>query len=281
MPRVTTRLGRWFYEEHGARSSVRHDELDRPTMVLLHGLFFDGRMWEDQVPALAALGRVVVFDGPGHGRSDVPPSFTLEDHADALAEAFDALAIGRAIVIGLSWGAMVALRLALAHPARVRALAVLGGSAGIESRRDVLAHRMAVALGGRLAVPAAVMRNVLAPLILSRLTVRERPVLVDAIVKTMQSQPPEGVARASLAVVGRARRLFDALPSIQVPALVVCGEDDRTTPVEHSRRIAEGIRGAELTLVRGCGHMTSLEQPARVRELLAAFVTGLGPPTGS
>jgi pimeloyl-ACP methyl ester carboxylesterase len=152
----------WFYEESGPN--------DGPAIVLLHGLFFDGRMWQDQVPALAALGRVVVFDGPGHGRSDVPPSFTLEDHADALAE---------------------------------------------------------------------------------------------------------GVARASLAVVGRTRRLFAALPTIEAPALVVCGEDDRTTPVAHSRRIAECIPRAQLTLVRGCGHMTALEQPGRIGELLAAFVTGL------
>jgi pimeloyl-ACP methyl ester carboxylesterase len=272
MPQVTTRLGRWFYEESAPSPSCPPDA---PAIVLLHGLFFDGRMWEAQVPALAALGRVIVFDGPGHGGSDVPPAFTLEDHADALAEAFDALAVERAVVIGLSWGAMVALRFALAHPARVRALAVLGGSAGIESRRDVVAHRLAVTLGGRFAVPESVMRNVLAPLILSRLTVRERPALVDEVVRTMQSQPPEGVARASLAVVGRTRRLFDALPSIQVPALVVCGEDDRTTPVAHSRRIAAGIPRAQLTLVRACGHMTALEQPGRIRDVLTAFVAGL------
>jgi pimeloyl-ACP methyl ester carboxylesterase len=60
-----------------------------------------------------------------------------------------------------------------------------------------------------------------------------------------------------------------------VPALVVCGEDDRTTPVPHSRRIADGIPRAQLTLVRACGHMTALEQPGRIRDVLTAFVAGL------
>lgn len=263
MPIVKTRLGRWFYEERGDPRG--------PATVLLHGLFFDGRMWERQVPALAKAGRVIVLDGPGHGRSDLPPPFTLEDQADAVAECFDELGVGAALVIGLSWGAMVALRIALAHPTRVRGLAVLGANARVESRRDVTAHRLAVALGRRLPLPDFVARSALVPMILSPRTVRDDPALVDRIVQTMQSQPREGVARASVAVVRRARCLLGSLPSIRTPALVLCGEDDRTTPPALSRDIAERIPGARLSVLGGCGHMTALEQPERVSEALAAF----------
>jgi 3-oxoadipate enol-lactonase len=264
---VTTRLGRWFYEEHGRAGG--------PTIVLLHGLFFDRRMWEHQAPALASVGKVIVFDGPGHGRSELPPPFTLEDQADALAEAFDGLGIERAIVVGLSWGAMVALRFALAHPARVSGLAVLGGSAEIESRLDVAAHRVAVALGRRLPLPELVARRVLVPMILSPRTMARDPALVDELVRVMRSQPREGVARASQAVVGRARRLTFAVSSIRVPSLVLCGEDDRTTPVALSRRLAASIPGAQLEIVRECGHMTATEQPAQVSDALCAFARGV------
>lgn len=262
---VATRLGRWFYEERGASHG--------PTIVLLHGLFFDRRMWERQVPALAALGRVIVFDGPGHGGSDVPPPFTLEDQADALAEALDALRISSAIVIGLSWGAMVALRLAISHPARVLGLAVLGASADLERRRDVAAHRVVNTIGGRFRVPSLVARRVLLPMILSPGTLRDQPELVDHLVGVMRSQPPLGVARASLAVVGRVRRITSAVSSIRVRSLVLCGEDDRTTPVSQGRRIADSIPAARLLVVPGCGHLSAVERPDEITRALCTLVS--------
>ena len=249
--------------------------------MLLHGLFFDGRMWAGQVPALAESAHLVVIDGPGHGRSALPPPFTLEDQADALVDVLDALGIERALVIGLSWGAMVALRFALAHPDRIHGLALLGASAEAESRRDVAAHRVAVELGRRVMLPDYVARKALVPMILAPHTLRQQPALVDAIVDTMRSQSSEGVARASLAVVGRARCLLASLPHVHTPTLVVCGEDDRTTPPSRSRRIAAGIPGARLTLLGRCGHMTALEQPERVNEVLTAFAREIAAATES
>ena len=82
MSYVRTRLGRWFYEERGV--TKRSGD---PAIVLWPSLLFDGGMWKHQIEPLAALGRVVVFDPPGHGKSEVPPPFSLEDNADALSEA--------------------------------------------------------------------------------------------------------------------------------------------------------------------------------------------------
>ena len=96
MAYVRTRLGRWFYEERG--TAKREGD---PPIVLLHGLLFDGGMWRKQVEPLTALGRVILIDGPGHGKSESPPRFSLEDHADALAiDAFGELKIPRAILVG-------------------------------------------------------------------------------------------------------------------------------------------------------------------------------------
>ncbi len=98
MPYVRTRLGRWFYEERG--TPKREGD---PAILLLHGLLFDGGMWRAQVERLSALGRVVIIDGPGHGKSEAPPRFTLEDHADALAiDAFNELRVHKAVLVGHS-----------------------------------------------------------------------------------------------------------------------------------------------------------------------------------
>ena len=101
MSYVRTRLGRFFYEERGTPRSAGD-----PAIVLLHGLLFDGGMWRGQVEALSAVGRVVVIDGPGHGKSEPPPRFMMEEHADALLDALGDLGIARALIVGLSWGGM-------------------------------------------------------------------------------------------------------------------------------------------------------------------------------
>src|SRR5580658_8865777 len=119
MAYVRTRLGRWFFVEHGA---ARHER--DACIVLLHGLLFDGGMWDACVRPLSELGRVVVLDGPGHGRSEVPPPFTLEEHARAVIDAMDELRVATAVVVGLSWGGMTGLRLALYRPDRLRGLVV-------------------------------------------------------------------------------------------------------------------------------------------------------------
>ena len=106
MPYVATRLGRWFYEVSGSASNRR-------PLVLLHGLFLDGDLWRHQLPAMRTRQLVYVFDMPGHGRSDVPPPFTLDDQAAAFAEALAALGLSQAVLVGLSWGGMLAMRMAL------------------------------------------------------------------------------------------------------------------------------------------------------------------------
>ena len=104
MPYVRTRLGRWFYEERGAAKTEKD-----PAILLLHGMLFDGRMWKRQVDALAQHGRVIVIDGPGHGRSEAPPRFMLEDQADAMLDVFDELkfhvkfTIAELVVVAPTW----------------------------------------------------------------------------------------------------------------------------------------------------------------------------------
>src|SRR5207245_8797689 len=145
MAYVRTRLGRWFYEERG--QAKREGD---PTIVLLHGLLFDGGMWRKQIEPLSALGRVIVIDGPGHGKSESPPRFTLEDHADALAiDAFSELKIPKAILMGVSWGGMLSMRAAIQHPMRVAAMALIDTSAGPEPLANKIRYRAFIAFARR------------------------------------------------------------------------------------------------------------------------------------
>ncbi len=266
MPYVRTRLGRWFCEERGAARRA-----GAPAIVLWHGLLLDGGMWRHQIEPLAALGRVIVLDGPGHGKSEVPPPFSLEDNADAMLDAFGELAIDRAVMVGLSWGGMVGMRLSLQHPQRVQALALLDTSAEAEERARLIKYRLLVSFTRRFGFPKGLADQQILPLYFTENTYATQPELVERFVRTVNGFPRDGVARAALAVIKR-KNILPRLGSIRAPTLVLCGREDRTTEPVHSEHIARSIAGAKLVMIEGAGHISALEQPKAVNEALVPFV---------
>ncbi|MBX3204894.1 MAG: alpha/beta fold hydrolase [Labilithrix sp.] len=267
MPYVRTRLGRLFYEERGERRGAGD-----PAIVLLHGLLFDGGMWRGQVEPLAALGRVVVLDGPGHGKSEPAPRFMLEEHADALYDAFGEIGIRRAIVVGLSWGGMVAMRLALQHPAKVAGLALLDTSAEVDALAKRVKYRAFIAMHRRVGFPYALFDKELAPLMFGARTRAENPELLAATYRRTMGFERGGLSRAAIAVVVHRKNVLPELPRVRVPTLVVCGREDQSTPPERSEAIARAIPGAKLALIDGVGHMSALEDPDAVNAHLVPFV---------
>jgi 3-oxoadipate enol-lactonase len=264
MPYMATRLGRWFYEERGA--AKRSDD---PVIVLLHGLLFDGGMWSGQVEALAALGRVLVIDGPGHGKSELPPPFSLEDHGDALADALVAIGVARAIVIGHSWGGMVALRLAIRHAKLVHAIAVVDSSAAPEERMNVIKYRAFITFARRFGLPLWFVQAQLAHVLFGASALAERSDLVAAFTRRVNGYSRDGLARAAKAVVVYRKTIVPDLARITAPTLVVCGRDDAATPPARSEEIARGVRGATIAWIEASGHMSPIERPAAVADVLA------------
>jgi 3-oxoadipate enol-lactonase len=267
MAYVRTRVGRLFYNEHGEARRP-----GAPSIVLLHGLLFDGSSWRGQVDALAALGRVLVVDGPGHGKSDRPPRFTLEDHADAVHDALGELEVPRAVVVGLSWGGMIGMRLALQHPAEVAGLALFDTSAERQTLAERVRYRAFVALHRRVGIPPWLFRREVVPLMFAERTALARPELVDASYRRAMGFDREGVARASLAVVVQRTAILGHLGRVRAPTLVLSGREDRATPLSHSERIAGAIPGARLVVLDGVGHMSALEDPAQANGHLVPFV---------
>lgn len=243
-----------------------------PAVVLLHGLLFDGGMWRHQVEPLCALGRVVVFDGPGHGKSEDPPRFSLEDHVEALFDAFAELGIERAVIVGLSWGGMVAMRFALRHPKKVAALALCDTSADAERLANRIRYRMFAALHRRAGFPPALFRKEVAPLMFARRTLREQPELAERALVVANGFSREGLVRATLAVVVYRLSILDAIDRIVAPTLILCGREDHCTPPRHSEEIQARIRGSKLVWIDDAGHMSPLEQPHQIDAALVPFV---------
>jgi 3-oxoadipate enol-lactonase len=267
MAYVRSRLGRLFVDEHGA--SRRAGD---PAILLLHGLLFDGGMWRGQVEPLSKLGRVIVLDGPGHGKSEPAPRFMLEEHADALFDALGELGVRRAVVVGLSWGGMVGMRLALQHSEKVAGLALLDTSAEPETLVKRLRFRAFLAMHRRIGFPMSMFKREVAPLLFSSRTRAEQPELVHASYTRTVGFERGGLSRAAVAVVIHRKNVLPELPRIQTPTLVLCGREDASTPLEKSENIARAIPHARLAVLEGVGHMSALEDPAGVNRELVPFV---------
>jgi 3-oxoadipate enol-lactonase len=267
MAYVRTRLGRLFYEERGAARRPGD-----PAILLLHGLLFDGGMWRNQIEPLAALGRVIVLDGPGHGKSEPAPRFVLEEHADALFDAFGELGVRRTVVVGLSWGGMVGMRLALQHPANVAGLALLDTSAEVDSLSERVKYRAFIALHRRVGFPLGLFHREIAPRLFAERTLVERPELALAAYQRTMGFDRGGLARAAIAVVVHRKNVLPELVRIRTPTLVMCGAEDKSTTPDKSEHIASAIPHAKLVMLEGTGHMSALESPEAVNAHLVPFV---------
>ena len=268
MSYVRTHLGQWFYESHGSRK-----ERGDPTIVLCHGLLFDGTQWDGQVDALSALGHVLVIDGPGHGKSDVPPPFSLDDHTRAFVDALDALGVDELVMVGLSWGGMLAMRVALSPAAsRLRAMALLDTSADAEGWKDAMKYRLMASFARRFGIPSRLVEKEIAPTMFCPKTLRAHPELVAEVTRRVNGYSRAGVARAALAVIVERKSVLERLSSITVPTLVLCGREDTATVPARSEAIASRIPRAKLAWIEDSGHMSAIEQPEAVANLIVPFV---------
>ncbi|MFP4137624.1 MAG: alpha/beta fold hydrolase [Halomonas sp.] len=245
-------------------------------IVLLHSFLGAGEVWQAQVPALAEQHRVINVELRGHGRSGpIEGPFTLYDAVDDVIAVLDALGIPQAVWCGVSMGGMVALRGAIRHPRRVAGLVLMDTDAGAETAWHRVKYR---AMGS---VVSAFGFRPLLPLVAREMfganTRRHNPGLVDET-RALIARNHVPSARRCLEALMRRDSVVKRLPEIQVPALVVVGEEDRMLPPPRSRRIREGLRDASLVMIPGAGHMAPLEQPARVNAAVLAFLATLTHP---
>jgi 3-oxoadipate enol-lactonase len=245
---------------------------DAPAVVFGHGLLFGGWMFRSQVAALRGRYRCVTIDWRGQGAS---PAARAGYDMDSLTSDAVALITGLGLApvhwVGLSMGGFVGQRLAARHGELVRSLALLDTSAEAEEparareRRRLALFQLAFGIGP---VLGKVKPLLFGPGFLADPANDE---LISEWRRRLGQTRRTAVRRAVLAVAGRASVAAE-LGRITAPTLVVVGADDRATPPEHSRRIASGIPCARLRIVPGCGHSSTLEQPAVISDLLAEFL---------
>jgi len=241
-------------------------------LVLLHAFPLHGGMWEPQAAALEGSRRVILPDYPGFGRAagePVPRGADVGYYAEVLRELLDRLELERVVLGGISMGGYVAFAALRGFPERVSALLLADTNPAPdtdEARRGRDEMSALVAESGLGALPELLVER-----LLSEHTRRESPETVERVRRMMLESSPEGV----VAALGALRDRPDSTPllgEIQVPALVVGGEDDALSPPETMAAMAGKMPEARHVVLSGAGHLSNLESPEKFSAALSGFL---------
>lgn len=265
-----------FVAADGIRYAIASSGVGVP-VLLVHGFTGSGAAWTPFRPALERLTRPVAVDLLGHGASDAPPDparHAVERQAADLAAFLRADDLAPAHVAGYSFGARVALRLAVDHPDVVRSLVLESPSAGIadaaaRAERRAADERLAQLLE-REGIAAFVERWEALPLFAGERTLPAEA--RHAIRAERLRNDPQGLA-ASLRGAGQGvmAPLHDALPGLAVPATVIAGALDQAG-LPRAGAVASAIPSARLVVVPDVGHAVHREAPVRFARELAAHL---------
>jgi pimeloyl-ACP methyl ester carboxylesterase len=245
-------------------------------VVLLHG---NGSMIEDFLSSgvvdHAPPGhRLIAFDRPGFGYSERPHGRTWSppEQAGLLLDALAQLGAERPIIVGHSWGSLVALAMAIASPEEVAGLVLMAGYYYPVSRRESVAVPTAFPFGGdvlRLAVrrmmAADTLRRVFAPCTVPERFKRVYPLSLALRVSQMRAVDEEA-AMLPEAARALARRYGD----LRMPIQLIAGSDDRIVDTDrHSARLHQELSDSAFRCIPGCGHMVHHTAPWEVATAIA------------
>lgn len=278
-----------FMEVNGARLHYSDRGTGQP-VLLLHGNAVTGDDYNTSGVAEQLVGsyRVLIFDRPGFGYSARPRGrvWTAGQQADLIHAAMGRLGVERAVVVGHSWGTLVALALAERHPASTVGLVLLSGyyfpaprldallvaPAAVPVLGDILRYTISP-LFGRLMMPL-MKRAMFAPAAVTERFRREYSTSLAVRPSQLRATAQDGALMMSDAAGLSAG--YDALVP---PVAIVAGDSDKVVGSEHARRLQDTLPHGRLLMIEGAGHMVHHVATKQVVDAIEQVVaeSGLAP----
>lgn len=241
-----------------------------PAVVFLHAFPLHRAMWASQCEAVARTHRAIALDLRGFGESAPGTErLTMDRAADDVVALLDHLGIARATIVGLSMGGYVAFALQRRHRARVGALVLADTRAAADTEDGRVKRAELIALARAEGSGAIADKQVVG--LLGATTRAENTALVERVRATIAQTPVEAIIAGAEALRDRP----DATPqlaTIDVPTLLLCGEEDAVTRASEMRTVAAAIPAAQLEILPRAGHLSNLEQPGTFNAALVAFL---------
>lgn len=251
------------------------------TLLLLHGLGGSVEAWHRNIAGLGAHFSVLAVDLPGCGLSQRPPRYprdTLGLFADFVRAFLADRRAGPTILVGSSLGGAVALETALRHPGEVRSLVLVDSSGFTTSVAWPLRAASLPGIGELLTRPSreASARSLRGLMADPKVVTEEEIEVAYRLARLPGAQQTFlEMLRVYCSLLGISRRevlrIVRSLPQIAAPVLLIWGDRDPIFPLQTVSSIVTQLPHAQLTVMKGCGHVPFVEQPEEFNALIASF----------
>lgn len=266
---------------HVDGASVHYQEFgdsSKPTILLIHGYTASLYVWHATAPALADNGfHVVAIDLVGFGYSEKPAWFdySIVSQARIVSRFMDRLGIGRATVIGNSYGGAVAATVALDYPERVEKLVLVDTVCNDEVKNHPVLKLAALRGIGELVTPFLVdSKAYLRHRMHNTLAAANHHLIDDDRVNSVIRPLRAADAHRSLLKTSRnwtADRIEQDANLIKQPTLIIWGEEDTVIPIKNGYKLNEEILNSRFVILRNCGHVPPEEKPEIFTDLITGF----------
>lgn len=246
--------------------------LASPTLVLIHAFPFSSEMWAELIASISDLDiSIATIDLPGFGQT--PNSeWTMEGISLSLHDTFAAEGIDQPVLCGLSMGGYIALSYCRSFPGTVGGL-ILAHTKAAADPDEVKQDREKFAQDAlKRGAIAATERNLAK--MTSDWTKANAPEIAKQIEDWMLAADPQAIANALRAMAGRLDTM-DLLPSIEVPVLLIVGEEDKVTPLSEMQKMAALMPNAMLVKITDASHMSVTEKPREFAAAVHSYLTAL------
>ena len=238
----------------------------KPPIILIHGAGGTHLYWPPEIRRMPGHP-IYALDLPGHGKSPGRGMQTIDGYSEEVIRWMDQLQsrthISRAIIGGHSMGGAIALQLALNYPTRVAGLILVGTGARLRVHPTILSDSSNPTTYNK--AIHAVLEMAFGPDV--------NPRLVELAGKRM-FEIRQSVFHDDM-VACNAFDCIDSVGAIRKPTLVICGSEDRMTPLRYSQFLAGAIPEAKLKVIPGAGHMVMLQRPQEVADEMREFLASL------
>lgn len=242
---------------------------EKQHVVFVHGFPYDHTMWENQIKFLEKDYYCVAYDVRGLGESFVGDGqYTLEFFVDDLLTVISVLKLTKPVLCGLSMGGYIALRAIERHQDLFKALILMDTRPEADDNAGKLKRAAAINqinVEGLKKFADAFVTNCFS----DEAPENQKETFLSTLSKSYKHDPI-GVKGCIIAILSRTDTTA-SLHNIKIPVLVICGSFDKLTPPPVMRAMAEKIPGAEFAVVPGAGHMSPLENPDNVNDLIGGF----------
>lgn len=249
-----------------------------PTLILIHGYTASAYVWQTAAPLLANAGfHVIAVDLLGFGYSEKPVWFdySINSQARVLSRFMNRLGIGRATIVGSSYGGAVAATLALDYPERVEKLVLANAVINDDPKNHPILRLASIPVIGEVITPFLVdskafvkmrMRNTIAP--------ANHHLINDERISNVRRPVNAADAHHSVLATSRnwhAERIERDASLINQPTLIIWGEQDTVIPLENAYKLYNSILHSRLFVIKNCGHVPMEEKSDIFAELVSGF----------